>query len=96
MRAKVNALRERWLSNPECPSRGVSKPQSASGEELRPLFGPLRALTSSLAEHPERASAASGMPSVYELGRLMGENRSHRTPSQVYNGRNYCDRRNHS
>jgi hypothetical protein len=32
--AKVNALRERWLSSLECSLRGVSKPQSASGEEL--------------------------------------------------------------
>ena len=38
--------------------------QSASGEELRPFFG--RTLTSSLAKHPERASAASGMPSVLD------------------------------
>ncbi len=44
MIAKVNALREWWLSSPECSSlapparagvRGVSKPQSAGGEELR-------------------------------------------------------------
>jgi hypothetical protein len=42
------SLREWWLSSPECSSlapparagvRGVSKPQSATGEELRPLFG---------------------------------------------------------
>ncbi len=31
MVARVNALRERWLSSP----KGVSKPQSASEEELR-------------------------------------------------------------
>ena len=36
--AKVNALRERWLSSPECSLRGVSKPQSASGEELSALM----------------------------------------------------------
>ena len=57
--AKVNALRERWLSSPECSVRGVSKPQfpalrygdaaqSASGEELRPLFG--RTLMTSILE----------------------------------------------
>jgi hypothetical protein len=43
MMAKVNALRKRWLSSPECSSlapparagvRGVSKPQPASGEDL--------------------------------------------------------------
>ncbi len=38
MTAKVNALRERWLSSPECSLRGVSKPQSASGEELSALM----------------------------------------------------------
>ncbi len=47
MTEKVNALRERWLSSPECSSlapparagvRGVSKPQSASGEELSTLL----------------------------------------------------------
>ena len=31
-RAKVNALRERWLSSPECSLRGVSKPQPTSGD----------------------------------------------------------------
>ena len=36
VQAKVNALRERWLSSPECSLRGISKPQSASGEELSP------------------------------------------------------------
>jgi hypothetical protein len=29
------SLREWWLSSPECSLRGVSKPQSATGEELR-------------------------------------------------------------
>ncbi|MEO7838059.1 MAG: hypothetical protein ABIU06_01780 [Anaerolineales bacterium] len=45
--AKVNGL----------PAHALGRLQSASGEELRPFFGPLRALTSS-------PSAASGMPSV--------------------------------
>jgi len=31
---KVNALREWWLSSPECSLRGVSKPRSATGEEV--------------------------------------------------------------
>ena len=35
MIAKVNALREWWLSSPECSLRGVSKPQSASGDASR-------------------------------------------------------------
>ena len=35
---KVNALREWWLSSPECSLRSVSKPQSASGEELSALM----------------------------------------------------------
>ncbi len=51
MVVQVNALRERWLSSP----KGVSKPQPAGGEELRPLCG--RMLTLSPSE-------ASGMPSV--------------------------------
>jgi hypothetical protein len=37
---------------------------SASGEELRLLFG--LTPTSSLAKHPERASVASGMPSILD------------------------------
>jgi len=39
MIAKVNALQEWWLSSPERSLRGVSKPQSATGEELHPFFG---------------------------------------------------------
>ncbi len=39
LQAKVNALREWWLSSPERSLRGVSKPQSATGEELHPFFG---------------------------------------------------------
>ncbi|MBM3179705.1 MAG: hypothetical protein FJZ86_05050 [Chloroflexi bacterium] len=37
--ARLASLREWWLSSPECSLRGVSKPQSATGEELRPFFG---------------------------------------------------------
>ena len=32
------SLREWWLSSPECSLRGVSKPQSATGEELGALL----------------------------------------------------------
>ena len=35
LQAKVNGLRE---CSPECSLRGVSKPQSASGEELSALM----------------------------------------------------------
>ena len=53
--AKVNVLRE--LQSPALHFGDA--PQSASGEELRPFFGPLRALTSSPSE-------ASWMPSILD------------------------------
>ena len=38
LQANVIALREWWLSSPECSLRGVSKPQFVSGEELSALM----------------------------------------------------------
>jgi hypothetical protein len=36
--SRLASLREWWLSSPECSLRGVSKPQSAAGEELSALL----------------------------------------------------------
>ncbi|MDQ3006314.1 MAG: hypothetical protein M3R47_13155 [Chloroflexota bacterium] len=40
LQAKVNGLWEWWLSSPECSLRGVSKPQSTSGDasQVAPAF----------------------------------------------------------
>ena len=38
VQSRLVSLREWWLSSPECSLRGVSKPQSATGDELSALL----------------------------------------------------------